>query len=287
MISPFLCWFLAAASQRYKVSRAQIVGGIFLIFITFQYLVPYAQYGRSYRGETFAENVDVAIGFFSNIEYVRTQYIESEVDEDDQLLRGYYTTHQGFFDRLQMIGPDDAIFAYTEQNGPLGLYPIGLFFENLVPHFIWPDKPIWGGGNLYAREIGILPEEDTTTGVSFSPAGEAFRLGGWTGVLLVAPLFWIAAFILFDSLCGDVRKSPWGLIVVLVYAHLAPEGGLGGVGYAMGYVAFAVLFSAFLGTYLMPIVGTFFIGPEGISLRRGVAIRSVPRRLLPSASRES
>jgi hypothetical protein len=281
MFTPFLCWFLAAASQRYKVSRVQIVGGIFLVFLMFRYLVPYAQYGRTYRTDTFFGNVQVAIGFFSDIEQVRTQYaeIQSDLDENDQLLRGYFTTHQGFFDRLQMIGPDDAVFGYTERNGPIGLYPIVMFFENLVPHVIWPDKPTWGGGNLYAREIGILPPEDTTTGISFSPAGEAFRLGGWTGVIIVAPLFWIAIFTLFDSLCGDVRRSPWGLIVVLVYAHSAPETGLGGIVYAMGFVAVAVLFSAFMGTYLMPIIGEFIIGPGQKIIRSKNPIASKPNRI--------
>jgi hypothetical protein len=37
----------------------------------------------------------------------------------------------------------------------------------------------------------------------------------------------------------------------------------------------------------MPVIGTFFIGPEGISLRRGVPIRAIPGRLLPPASSET
>ena len=280
MITPFLCWLIAAASQRYKVSLPQIGGGIFVVFITFYYLVPYSQYGRIYRGPSLGENIDVAIDFFSNIGYVRSQFLENESDEDAEL-QGYFTTHQGFFDRLQMIAPDDTLIDYTQNNGPLGLFPIVLSFENFVPHFIWKDKPIWFSGNYYAREAGILPEADESTGVSFSPTGEAFRLAGWEGVLIVAPVLWIVLFTLLDSLCGDMRKSPWGLIAALSYSHTAPEGGLNAVIYSMAYITFAVLFAACLVTYLMPIVGEFVIGPNQKFIRSMNPIQSKPSRVRP------
>ena len=115
---------------------------------------------------------------------------------------------------------------------------------------------------MYAREMGNLAEDDITTGISFSPTGEAFRLAGWTGVFIVAPLFWFVTFTLFDSLCGDVRNSPWGLIIIIVFSHLAPEGGVGGMVYAMGYITAALFFSAYMAAYLMPIVGDLVIGPN-------------------------
>jgi hypothetical protein len=75
-------------------------------------------------------------------------------------------------------------------------------------------------------------------------------------------LFWFVTFTLFDSLCGDVRKSPWGLIIIIVFSHLAPEGGVGGMVYAMGYITAALFFSAYMAAYLMPIVGDLAIGPN-------------------------
>ncbi|MGH9596058.1 MAG: hypothetical protein ACRD3K_04580, partial [Edaphobacter sp.] len=148
-----------------------------------------------------------------------------------------------------------------------------------VPHFIWKDKPVWFSGNYYAREAGILPEADISTGVSFSPTGEAFRLGGWTGILIVAPILWIMMFTLFDSLCGDIRQSPCGLIIALSYAHSAPEGGISGVIYAIGFMTLAVLFAASLVTYLMPVIGQFIIGPSQNIIRPTNPIRSKPNRV--------
>jgi hypothetical protein len=42
-----------------------------------------------------------------------------------------------------------------------------------------------------------------------------------------------------------------------------------------------------MGAYLMPIIGTFVIGPEGITIRRGAPIRSIPNRLRPPVSSET
>jgi hypothetical protein len=53
MFTPFVCWLLAAASQRFNLSRSQMAGAALTAFIIFYYLVPYSQYGRmSGKGPT-------------------------------------------------------------------------------------------------------------------------------------------------------------------------------------------------------------------------------------------
>jgi hypothetical protein len=288
IITPFLCWLIAAASQRYKISRFQLAGALFATFFIFQYLVPYAQYGRTFRAESGSENLQVSLSLLSDLGYVREQYLETSSDSyGDDAGFGYYDTPQGFFDRLQEFPLDDALIEHTRQFGTFGFYPVLASFQNLVPHFIWKDKPATLFGNVYAHEIGILAEEDESTGISFSPTAEAFHLMGWLGIFLVAPCLWLALFTLFDSLCGDVRNSPWGLLAIVIFAHQAPEGGITVIAYALGYTAFGIVFAAVMGAYLMPVIGTFFIGPEGISIRRGAPIRSIPNRLHPRASSQT
>ena len=107
------------------------------------------------------------------------------------------------------------------------------------------------------------------------------------GIFLIAPLLWLALFTVFDSLCGDVRLSPWGLLAIVTFGHLAPEGGISQIVYALGYTVFGIVFAAVMGAYLMPIIGTFFIGPEGITIRRGAPIRSIPNRLHPPVSSQT
>jgi hypothetical protein len=287
MIVPFVCWVIAAASQRYRISRFQLGGMVFVAFLIFYYLVPYAQYGRTYREEGEPFNIEATISLLSNLDYVREQYYESSTGALEERVQGYYNSAQGFFDRLEMISIDDALIHHTEQFGTFGFTPVIQSFQNIVPHFIWPDKPSLLSGNVYAHEVGLLAEEDYSTGVSFSSTSVAFHLMGWRGIFLIAPAIWLLLFTIFDSLCGDVRKAPWGLLVTVLFAHAAPEGDINAIIYMCFYVGFAIVFAAVMGAYVMPVVGTFFIGPEGIILRRGAPIRAIPSRLSPPASAES
>jgi hypothetical protein len=284
MIAPFAAYVLAAASQRYKVSHTQILAGILATFFIFQYLVPYAQYGRAFREQSGAANIETSLSLLSNLGYVREQYLESSAGAYEERVLGYFNTPQGFFDRLQMISIDDALIYRTQQDGTYGLLPMVQSFQNLVPHFIWRDKPAPLTGNIYAHEVGILSEYDETTGVSFSSTATAYHLAGWKGVFLLAPAIWFFLFLIFDSLCGDIRKIPWGLLVVVLYSHAAPEGDIGTMVYMCFYTVYAIVFAGIMGAYVMPVLGTFFIGPEGIMIRRGKPIRSIPNRLRPPVS---
>jgi hypothetical protein len=287
MISPLLCWVLAAATQKYKLSGGQIAGGILTIVFIFQYLVPYSQYGRNFETHSFSGSVSVSLSLLEELGTVRQNYRQDQNDIDtdtDELLRGYFTNRQGFFDRLQMIGPDDSLNQLTEQGVVPGIAPVYIYFANFVPHFIWKDKPTWGGGNLYAHQMGYLADDDTSTGISFSPAGEAFHLMRWVGILILAPVLWIMLFTLFDSLCGDVRKSPWGLLMVLAFAHAAPEGGVAIPIYLMFYATIGILFAAASATYLMPIIGEIVIGPNRKTVRFRDPLRINPRESIAGQS---
>jgi hypothetical protein len=283
MFIPVLSWAVAAASQRYNLSFYKIAAGAGVIFFMFHFLVPYSQYGRNFRDEdsTFSQKIDIAASLLTNLEGVREESNANANEVYELGTSGYYNTPQGFFDRLQMISVDDALISYTDQSGTIGYAPIIVGFENLVPHFLWKNKPVIGYGNYYAHELGNLAEDDFSTGISFSPTGEGFHIDRWTGVLIVAPILWIILFTLFDSLCGDVRSSPWGLLVIAYFAHMAPEGMLGGVIYMFGFTTIGIVFVAVTAEYILPLIGTLIVGPEQ---RRIVAVRrphSFPRRISP------
>jgi hypothetical protein len=287
MLAPFACWILAAASQRYRVSRSQVVGCILAILFIFRYLVPYSQYGRNYNEGSATKNVTVALSLLSNLGEVREQYLDSSVYAYDNKLYAFYDSPQGFFDRLQMFSIDDALNDHTEKFGTFGLTPVLNAFENVVPHFIWKDKPSFLVGNSFAHEVGLLASEDDSTGVSFSSTATAFHMAGWMGIFFLAPPLWFALFWIFDSLCGDVRKVPWGLLVLVSFSHTGPEGDITSIVYMCTTGAFGIALACVLGAYLMPIIGTLFIGPEGVFVKRSVSVRSIPNRLLPARSSES
>jgi hypothetical protein len=288
IFTPILCWTIAAGSQRYKMSIFQVIGVALVVIFMFRFLVPYSQYGRNFRSETGSvrENLNIAISMLSNLEEVRRQSeLVVENSTAETLTQHYFTTPQGFFDRLQMISVDDALIDVTEKNGTFGYSPIIAGFENLVPHVLWPNKPDIRFGNLYAHELGgMIGDDDESTGISFSPTGEAFHIARWTGILIIAPILWTMLFTVFDSLCGSVTESPWGLLAIAQFAHTAPEGMLGGVIYMLGFVTLSITIAALTAAYVMPLLGTLFKGPEQTGLRRIALIRSIPRRAPPVTS---
>ena len=278
---PLACWVAAAGSVGYRLSRIQLVSLIVCVYLMVHYLVPFSQYGRNFREEgTLRNSIPVALNLLGDLEGVREKYLQSNLDHDETA--GYFNTSQGFVDRLQMISRDDTLNDLTERRGALGPFPIAMEFENLIPRFIWPGKPIVNFGNFYAHELGGLAPDDLTTGISFSPSGEAYHVGKWLGIFFWAPLLWTMLFTIFDSLCGDTRIAPWGLLAVARFAHMAPEGMLGGMIYDIGFFSLALTFAALSAAYVMPLLGALIKGPERTTLRRIAPVRSIPGRARPA-----
>ena len=276
---PPVCWALAAGAQRLRVSLGQVVFGVLLMVFVGYYMVPYSQYGRTQMRPGFGPSVEVSLLLLSDLNDVRRKF-EAEQAAGGIQAGSYFNKSQGIFSRLQMISIDDLLNDATERGGVEGFFPLWTDFENLVPHAFWPGKPVYLWGNIYAHEAGVpIDEDDLYTGISFSPAGEAYHLGKWVGILVAAPILWTGMFVLFDSLCGDVRQSPWGLLAISYFAHIAPEGLLGGVIYASGFVTFAIVFAALMTGYLMPILGALFVGPgSGIKPQRAFVPPQSQRR---------
>lgn len=302
IFTPLFCWALAAASQRFKFSVYKIITLAAMLLFTGYYLVPYSQYGRNFRvfattkAETgvdispmdaFLQNTEISFTYLTQLNNVRERNKQTEAPVRIEGIPAYYDTPQGLFDRLQMLSMDDALINVTEERGAFGLTPIYISFENWVPHFLWPGKPEIKIGNFYAHEIGMLNPDDDTTGISFSPIGEGFHLARWVGILLILPAIWIALFTLYDSLCGDIRVSPWGLLALVIFGHAAAESGLSGIIYLLWFQAISLSFAVLAAIYVMPVFGYIATGSKAARLHGNLGVRSVPRRLPPIPSSQN
>ena len=264
---PIACVMVAAAALRYKFSIGQVVTFVVGMMFTFLYLVPYIQVGKSVvASETFAGSVENAYALITDLDRVRQQTMDEAQGYEnlDDYSIHYFDAPEGIFDRLQMLSIDDALIDVTEQGNVFGLSPLVYDMYNLVPHFIWPNKPLIALGNIYSHEIGLAHystrgSDDTTTGISFSPAADAFHMARWSGVLLVAPVLWLLCFFMMDFVCGDTRKSPWGLLMVAMCAHMAPEGMMNGPFYLSTLGPLTVIFVSFLAAYVLPLIGNVLI----------------------------
>jgi hypothetical protein len=280
LLVSFVTWFATAVIAGHNFSRKQIlaVGAIGLFFQLF--LVPYSQVGRNLRVEdaTLRDDLKTAAYAIPHLPELRDQYQKDQREVPDNDSSPHLYDHpEGFFDRLNMLAPDDALIAYTADGNEEGLLPTWWSLLNVIPHFIWKDKPFYFIGNVYAREIGMISEDNEATGISFSPTADAFHQASFFGVALILPPTIFLLFMVMNSLSGDVRESPWGILFCVLCTHSAPEGMIGGQIYISTYVAFGVIVVALLSKYVLPIISGVITNSDRTRVRRSVDFKPVPR----------
>jgi hypothetical protein len=263
MFTPVVCWVLGALYARLNLRVVHYVAmGCFALFAL--RIAPLVAEGRNVavEGSGFLDRGAVVLSILEDLKGAKSleeQTVEQEVEALGK--SGYYNNSQGLVGRLSMVSVDDAFFNYAEKGNLIGYEPVFEYYENLLPHFILPDKTIPPGGNYYAHKIGgFLATEDETTGISFSPVPEAYYIDGWRGLLILLPVIWLSMFVIIDYICGDFRRTPWGLIVIVLLAHLAPESLIGGLVWFTGYGSLGLIATIFACTEFVPVVGALFYG---------------------------
>ena len=252
-LEPLFCWAVPAAILRYRLRWPNLIALGVSGYLIAVYLMPYASVGRDI--ETLGRSPsEIAIYLLSNINEVHDSYVEGSREEERLLV--FYSHPMGFLDRLEVISVDDGLVEVTDRQGTFGYEPIIEAFENFVPHFLWPTKPIPYFGNAYAHEVGFLSADDRSTGISFSPSADAYHMGGMFGVLLIEPVVLIFAFLILDRVIGDVRLNPVGLLMFLVIERAASEFMLPGPIYAIAQPLFAALLCSYVCAYVLPVFGS-------------------------------
>ena len=248
-----VCWIVACIILGYDFKKRQLLlfaaGSFFAVY----YLVPYSQYVRNFATGSRAENVATAITYLSHLGETRELYVEQGKDQVVENEPHLYAEPQNFFDRLNMLAFDDAIIKITDEGRLFGITPAINAYANILPHFIWKNKPHFAYGNVYAHEFGLLSDEDETTGISFSPAGDAYHEAGWYGIFLLWPLIAFLFFLATDSLTGSTREAPWALLPISISMHAAPEGMLGSYIFLTTYGIVMLLVVVFFSRYVLPV----------------------------------
>ena len=263
MFTPAACWVIGVAWARFRLRFVHIaVLGAFMVF-AYMALVPMAQIGRdAVVTGTAEERIGLVEGYLSDIPALRRDAAAFEIPADFDRRMLYYNRPQGLMDRLSMLPNDSVLIQWTNQGHLFGYLALRFYFENWMPHLIDPHKleGLKVGGNAYMHEMGGLAEADETTGISFSATAEAFHIDGWRAILVIAPLIWFMLFLTCDATCGDIRNQPLGLLYVLLFAHVAPEGALGGAIESVRIGNVAAALGIFFCGYVAPVLGLLLRG---------------------------
>jgi hypothetical protein len=262
MLAPMVCWLVGAFYSRLKLRFAHVAAMILMAVTAFGAVSPLSASRDLTFDLDYPQRIMLAANLLYHYSTLRAHVKNLEETEKSGGVNTYYDTPQGsLIERLSMIPPDDELFTYSAAGHYEGLAPVVEYFGNLIPHAFNPNKTMNYSGNVYAHEMGVgLAADDTSTGISYSPVAEAYHCLGWGGVLWLLPVIWMILFSTVDFVVGDMTKYPWGLMVVVWFAHAAPETLLGGMIYFIGFGNFGMLFAIIVVTRIAPIVGALFSG---------------------------
>lgn len=281
MLTPFTCWLLGVAWARFRLQPKHLIGIVAFCVLAQEFLVPLANVGHvdgvnKPRPQQLAL-VEMYLEHPRKLKQVNDDRTEAYAGIGDW----YFGEPKGLMDRLTMLAVDSQLISFTAQGHYFGYLPVLVYFQNWVPHAVNPHKleNVLVGGNRYAHEMGQLADSDTTTGISYSPSAEAFHLDGWTGILLLQPCIFLLVFITTDLVCGDLRYQPWGLVPMLLFAHVAPEELLNGSIEFVWLGNIGVMFCIFVSGYVTPIFGHLLRGRQRVpAWRAEMAIARAYRR---------
>ena len=262
IFTPITCWALGVAWARFRLGLVHLVFIAFFAVIGSTLLSPISQVGRDdiVTGTT-AERIAIVEHYLTNrADLLERSHVGDVADLDKRMF--YYDRSYGLLDRLSMLPNDSVLIDFTDTGHYFGYLPVTASFANWVPHLIAPHKleGVRVGGNAYMHEMGGLADEDTTTGISFSPTAEIFHVDGWRSLLLVAPPIWLLMFLTTNATCGDIRRQPLGLLYILTFAHVAPEGGIGAAIEMSRLLNLAFIMALLFSGYVAPVIGLLLRG---------------------------
>lgn len=272
MLTPMVCWVIGAFYSRLRVRFIHVVALVLMAVWSFGFVSPLSASRDLAENLNYTQRFQLLGYLITHWDKVQAHVKDLEDMANDNGVNEYYDKAQGsLLERLSMIPPDDIMMAYTAKGNFEGIAPVVNYFENMPPHFLAPNKQIRYSGNYYAHEIGFgIGADDYSTGISFSPVAEAYHCEGWGGIFWLLPLLWVMLFSTADFVVGDLTKYPWGLMVVVWFAHSAPETLLGGIIYFMGMGNFGMFFAIVVVTRIAPIIGALFTGKSVESSPRSI-----------------
>jgi len=254
MFTPAVMWALAALAAGYRSTWKKLltIGAVVLVCSSFMTAI--SQVGRVYRDspDAMAKAIDLTL------HPVRTR--EIYLAQSRAVLRNptnyhWFSDSQGLLDRLTVFPIDDALISISDEGHTRGILPIETYVVNMIPRYLVKQKLTYHWGNQYAHEIGMLGNNDDTTGVSFSPFADGYHTMLWWGMTAVMFPVLLAMFSFCDSLTGSTEQTIWACLYLLYFAHGSAEGMLGSPFSAISVNAVMIVAAAIVTRYGTATVG--------------------------------
>ncbi len=236
MFFPVMIYLVTIFSFRYRFRPANYAAGVAVLGLLFLIGLPLSKLGHNYIADKyegdmigslteFAEDLGESGGIMT--------LLDSRVDDwlapsDDNAFGQYYGSDMGFLDRQSLIAAADWLIADSLPRQTEGLER---FFGRvtLLPKALTGDAVTDGSNNYLAVRAGILDENDLVTGIAFGIFADLFAHFNFLGLLLSAPLLFLAFFLATDLVARTMTNNLWGIMMFAVSEHTLAESNGAGV----------------------------------------------------------
>jgi hypothetical protein len=262
-MEPLVC-YAGVGFIRYGIKSKAVWGLVAagLVFYT-TIIYPYSQYVRDHGGR----DGDLS----SRMEVIKAVFFSVSTDSDfrnmvETTIPGHETylgkESLASLSRMAMVGEADRLIASTDATQSYtGWETIVMGLQLMVPSFIYPEKPLSGGGNLLAHIAGDIGDDDLTTQVSYGVMASLFNSFSLPGV------FW-GSIIFFGLIYYSLQiwyrnpvlnfdpygSSIWYILLAIEFQHSLVEAPVGNLLPSLlntGLMVVPVIYAAkFLAAYL-------------------------------------
>jgi hypothetical protein len=220
MLTPLLCWLVVVASSRHRFTWLGALGMGLVAVVAWGFVYPFSLNARFPVREalTLSDKVDLIL------EYIRdpTQFPDNLSDPDESSEFGTSSSKVNIVARYSLLRDSDDLI-----HGDLtsGFTSIDRYFPvlfSIVPHVLWPDRPVTITSNELGHKAGIVTNpDDSRTGIAIGTPAYFFDVGGWSALIVYSLFLFALFFVSTVRLVGTAETGIWGLVLTGNEANIA------------------------------------------------------------------
>lgn len=223
---PIIMYLLTCIAFRFSFKLRHMGGLAMTVILLIFVLSPLSLIGRSYaRSPSFTDNVNALMTV------INRGPSEWKAELEDTFGRyssfQYYGEDMGVLDRFSLIEQVDELVAATLATEASGWLTIEHGFKLMMPHFLYPDKPLYNSANFLGHRIGIISDENETTQITFGLIAESYSAFEWGGVVIIPFMLNLLFFVIYKKLVGDIFNNIWAIWLFGVFQHAFVEATIG------------------------------------------------------------
>jgi hypothetical protein len=220
MLTPLLCWCVAAASSRHRFSWLGVVGIGLVVVVAWGFVYPFSQNARTPVREamTLPDKLDLIVRYIQD----PSQFPDGLSNPDESTEFGTGSSRVNIVARYSVLRDSDMLIDADLKAGYTSVWRYVPVLVSIVPHALWPDRPVPINSNELGHKAGIvINADDTTTGIAIGSPALFFDMGGWLTLLLSALIGFTLFFFATVRHVGTSEASVWALVPIGTEANIA------------------------------------------------------------------